>query len=305
MNATREVYTLADLSDWSRATAGMQPALRLAVMGDPIAHSASPPMQNAALAEAGIDLGYTRLHIRPNERAEAMRLLAPAGFLGINVTLPHKTAILPLLDSLDPHAALLGAVNTVRVEQDGSLRGFNTDGPGFSRAVAAEFGMSLRGARVLILGAGGGAGRALAAQCASEGCARLALVNRTAGKVETLAEELRDRFGVGTRTMPWDSPFLESELNGVDLIVNTSSLGLQADDPSPLPTDALPPGVRVFDTVYRRGGTPTPLVAAARAVGLPVTGGLALLLHQGALAFEHWFGRPAPLETMRRALQAA
>ena len=295
---------MADLRDWPAATAGLQPPVRLAVVGDPIAHSASPPMQNAALAEAGIDARYTRLHVRPDELAEALGLFGPARFLGLNVTLPHKTAVLPLLDALDPHAALLGAVNTVRVERDGSLRGFNTDGPGFSRALLAEFGLSLRGTRVLILGAGGGAGRALAAQCAVEGCGRLRLVNRTFGKVESLAGELRGRFGVETAAVPWEAAALSDELREIDLIVNTSSLGLKAGDPSPLPADVLPPGVNVFDTVYRRDGTPTPLVAAAQMASVPVVGGQALLLHQGALAFEHWFGCPAPLEAMRRGLKA-
>ncbi len=299
----REVHTLAHLRDW--ATAAARPPLRLAVLGDPIAHSVSPPMQNAALAACGIDARYTRLHILPAELPEALRLLAPAGFLGVNLTLPHKTAVLPLLDSLDPHAAMLGAVNTVRVEPDGTLRGFNTDGPGFSRAVRSEFDLPLRHTRILLFGAGGGAGRALATQCATEGCARLVLVNRTHEKARALAEQLRTRTGTNTVAIPWELPLLREILENTDLIVNTSVLGLKADDPSPLPAEAIPPHARIFDTVYRRGPIPTPLVTAARAAGVLAVGGLSLLLHQGALAFEVWFNRPAPLDAMRAALLKA
>ena len=297
----RTVFTLADLRDWPAATAGFRGPFRLAVLGDPVAHSASPPMQNAALAACGLDARYTRLHILPAELPEALRLLAPAGFLGVNLTLPHKTAVLPLLDSLDPHAADLGAVNTVRVERDGTLRGFNTDGPGFSRAVQAAFNLPLRGTRVLILGAGGGAGRALAAQCAAEGCARLVLVNRTFEKARLLADILRPR--IIAEAIPWETPTLSPALRDIDLVVNTTSLGLRADDPSPLPADLLSPHHRVFDTVYQAGNLPTPLLAAASTASAPSVGGFALLLHQGALAFEHWFGQPAPIEEMRRALE--
>lgn len=260
-------------------------------------------MHNAALAACGINVGYTRLHVHADELAAAMRLLMPAGFLGVNVTLPHKTAVLPLLDSLDPHAGKLGAVNTVRVERDGTLRGFNTDGPGLVRAVAAEFGLDLRDAKVLILGAGGGAGRALATQCAIAGCARLFLVNRTHEKARDLAESL----GVYTeaRAVRWETAALATALREVDLIVNTTSLGLHADDPSPLPAGLLASPMRIFDTVYRRDGAPTPLVTAAREANIPAVDGLSLLLHQGELAFEHWFGQIAPLEAMRRALENA
>ncbi len=295
----REVYTLADLRAWS---ADRQQPRRLAVLGDPVAHSASPPMQRAALAACGIEASYVRLHIRADELSAALGLLAAAGFIGVNLTLPHKTAALPLLDALDPHAALLGAVNTVRVEPDGVLRGFNTDGPGFARAVQAEFGVPLRGLRVLILGAGGGAGRALATQCAAEGCARLVLVNRTFAKAEELARALRAAHGIEILPRRWEPDALSQPLAGTDLIVNTSSLGLKPDDPSPLPADLIPTCALVFDTVYRLGPTPTPFVAAAQSAGARSVGGLALLLHQGALAFEHWFGQPAPLEVMRDAL---
>lgn len=305
--AGRAVYTLADLRDWPTATAGVQPPLRLAVMGDPVAHSASPPMHNAALAACGIDAGYTRLHIRPDELADALRLVASAGFIGVNLTIPHKTAALPLLDELDPHAAALGAVNTVLVTTAGRLRGFNTDGSGFARAVHAEFGVELRTLRVLILGAGGGAGRALATQCALAGCPRLVLVNRTQEKTRALVDSLRARTaGAGDiSALSWEAGALSDAAKEVDLVVNTTSIGLKPGDVSPLAAADIAPSLLVFDTVYRADGLTTPLMDAAQAIGARASGGRSLLLHQGTLAFEHWFARPAPVDLMRQALEAS
>ena len=281
----------------------MRPPLRLAVFGDPVAHSVSPPMQNSALLARGIDARYTRVHVRPEELAVALARIATAGFIGINLTIPHKTAALPLLDAIDPHAVRLGAVNTVRVETDGSLRGFNTDGPGFVRAVRAEFGMELRGTRVMILGAAGGAGRALATQCVLEGCRGVVLVNRTLAKARDLASTLAERFTSSRcelETIAWEHVACAGPLAGVDLVVNASSVGLRVGDDSPLPSPVIPPGLRVFDTVYRASGEPTPLLAAAREAGANAVGGLSLLLHQGALSFEHWFGGA---RTARRAMR--
>lgn len=303
----REVYAAVDLSDWPAATAGVRPPLRLAVFGDPVAHSVSPRMQNAALAAVGIAEGYTRVHVRPEELAAALAHLARAGFIGVNLTIPHKTAALGLLDAVDPHAATLGAVNTVRVEADGSLRGFNTDGPGFVRAVRAEFGLEMRGARVLIFGAAGGAGRALTTQCVLEGCRRVVLVNRTLEKAARLAAELAERFANGScdlETVRWEDAASAELLASVDLVVNASSVGLRDGDVSPLPASVMTPSLRVFDTVYRASGAATPLLAAAREAGAQTVGGLSLLLHQGALSFAHWFGQPAPFEAMRQALAA-
>lgn len=308
MPVVREVYTVADLRVWPAATAGVEPPLRLAVFGDPVAHSASPPMQNAALAAREIDARYTRVHVHPGELAEALRLAARHGFLGVNLTIPHKEAALSLVDAVDEAAARLGVINTVRFERatDGSacLRGFNTDGPGFERAVRAELGAVLGGLRVLILGAGGGAGRAVARQCTAAGCERLFLVNRTPEKACILADTLRG--GVTTvSVIPWEPPALRRALEETDLAVNTSALGLKPGEPSPLPSAIIPTHVGVFDTVYRADGSPTPLETAAHRAGARAVGGRALLLYQGALSFEHWFGGDAPLEEMRRGLATA
>lgn len=295
----RAVYALADLQDWPAVTAGLELPLRLAVCGDPVAHSASPPMHNAALAAAGLPMRYTRLHLRPDELGPALRLLAPQGFLGVNLTLPHKAAALALLDDIDPAAEDMGAVNTIVVDPGGSgrLRGFNTDGPGMARAVREAFGVELGSLRVLLLGAGGGAGRALAAQCTRDGCPALLLANRTLPKAQALAQRLPRAEAV-----IWEPAALATAAARVDLVINASSVGLKDADASPLPASCLA-GRLVFDTVYRASGAPTPLLSAANEADARAVGGRALLLHQGALAFERWFNQPAPLEPMRRALE--
>ncbi len=310
----RDVLTLADLRAWPETLGKLPPAARpcLALLGDPVAHSLSPAMHDAALAAAGLPGRYVALHIRRDELAEALRLLPGAGLIGANLTIPHKTAALAEVADLDPGARRLGAINTVRVEAGRShatLQGLNTDGPGLLLALRDALGIeSLRGLGVLVLGAGGGAGRALAVQCALAGCARLMLANRTVENVASLAEELRRDFPAGELeiavvAMP-ETPWPDAPLDGIDLVLHTTPLGLRDADPPALPAACLRgrPGLRIYDTVYRRDGRPTPLVAAAREAGLEAADGLPLLLWQGALAFEIWFNQPAPVSAMRAAL---
>jgi shikimate dehydrogenase len=306
----KDVYSFADLSAWESATAGETPALRLAVFGDPVAHSASPQMHNAALEKCGIDARYCRLHIRPEELATALRSLPQKGFLGVNCTIPHKAAALAVMDRVDEHAQRIGVVNTVAVEGD-QLVGFNTDGPGLVRAVRAEFGVDLRDLRVLVLGAGGGAGRAIAMQCGFEGCERLVLVNRTPGKARELAAELARHFrgprvfGPQERLLavPWEDAALRAQLETTDLVINCTSVGMKRTDPSPLPSAILQPHLMIFDTIYT--ASRTRLMHAADEAGARSANGLSMLLHQGALSFEIWFNREAPLDVMRAALLAA
>ena len=294
----KDVYTLHDLQNW----ADLVPPIRLAVFGDPIAHSKSPQMHNFALEKCGIPARYARFQIKPDELSEALRLLPGNGFIGVNLTIPHKQAALSLLDQIDPNALKIGAVNTVSIE-DGKLVGYNTDGPGLVRAVRLEFGVDIRDLRVMVLGAGGGAGRAIAVQCALEGCERLVLVNRTLEKAEALARELQPYFGEpGARleALAMDDSRLKFQLQNTDLVINATSVGMKPGDPSPLPSSILLPHLRVFDTIYTEDRTP--LLRAADEVGARGVNGFSMLLYQGALAFEIWFHREAPLEGMRTAL---
>lgn len=297
----KDVYTIADLRNWSETTVGIAPAIRLAVFGDPVAHSKSPAMQNAALAVCGIDAQYIRLHIHPEELAEAVRLLPANGFIGANFTIPHKVAMLGLVDEVDPKARKAGGVNTVLI-RDGKLHGFSTDGPGLVQAVRSEFGADIRDLRVLLLGAGGGAGRAIAVQCALEKCARLVLVNRTFEKAEALAVELQQTVD-GVSALPWDEAHLAKELADTDLVINASSAGMKPGDPSPVAASLLSSRLMIYDTIYT--ATRTPLLRAADEVGARGANGLSMLLHQGAQSFEIWFNREAPVDAMRKALESA
>ena len=291
--------------------AGQNVPAKLAVIGRPVAHSASPAMHQPALESRGIAARYIRLEVDPGRVGEAFAKMRDLGFIGCNVTVPHKFEALAACDEVDPAAADLGAVNTVRFDADGRCRGFNTDGPGFVRAIREEFGAELRDLRVLILGAGGGVGHAIAIQCAREGCRALVLANRTEEKLARLATRLRPRFEAASAdlleerflALALDDPRLEAVVSGSDLIVNCSSLGLGANDGSPLPAGVLDSRHLVYDTIYQPPRTA--LLRDAERVGARAANGGSMLLHQGALAFETWFGGVAPLEVMRAGLRAA
>ena len=297
----KAVYTLADLHAWEAVTADEPVPLRLAVLGDPVAHSASPQMHNAALAECGIAARYCRLHVRPEEFSDALRMLAGKGFIGVNCTIPHKGAALAAVDEADENARRAGGVNTIVFGDDGKLRGFSTDGPGLARAVREQLGAELRDLRVLVLGAGGGAGRAVAMQCASAGARGLTLINRSVEKLQPLHDAIAAFYPPERLALaPWNDAALARALDVSDLVVNCSALGMQPDDASPIPAALLSPRHLLFDTIYTAARTP--LMRAADTAGARAANGLSMLLHQGALAFEHWFHRPAPIEIMRAAL---
>src|SRR5712692_10054268 len=155
---TTERYTLADLDNWRETTRGVKPPIGLGVFGDPVAHSLSPQMQNAALRACKIDMQYARFHIRGNELRSALRFLRELDFIGVNLTVPHKIAAVAQIDETDETAARAGAVNTIRLREK-ELIGSNTDGKGFLRAIRTEFSVDIRDLRVMVVGAGGGTGR--------------------------------------------------------------------------------------------------------------------------------------------------
>lgn len=276
-----------------------RPAL-LAVIGYPVAHSASPQMQQAALDAAGIAARYVRLEVAPGRVGEALERMRALGFIGCNVTVPHKFEALAVCEGVDGAARALGAVNTVRFEA-AVARGYNTDGPGFVRAIADEFGVALGDLHVVILGAGGGAGQALAMQCAMQGVKRLVVVNRTLDKLAPLLARLHE-VAPGAEVMPmsFEDSALAGACRGCDLIVNASSVGLKPGDPAILPESCLKPQHRVYDCIYQPAVTP--LLARAAALGCRTANGRSMLIHQGALAFQHWFPQTDPLAVMRAAL---
>ena len=296
----KSVHTLDDLVSRDVLDAGAEQPARLAVLGWPVAHSASPGMHQPALDANGIAARYIRLEVEPGKIPEAFEKMRALGFIGCNVTVPHKFDALENCDEVDPAARALGAVNTVRFDAD-ATRGFNTDGPGFANAIGDGFGVPLASLKVAIAGAGGGAGQAIAAQCVLLEVKELVLINRTVGKLGPLVERIRE-LGCKTKitALSFDDASLEDDCRACDLIVNTSSVGLKPGDPPVLTSNCLKPEHLVYDTIYQP--PVTPLLALADQLGCRSANGLSMLLHQGALAFQHWFPETAPLEVMRAAL---
>jgi shikimate dehydrogenase len=280
---------------WTVETLPLSGDFRLAVLGDPVEHSLSPQMQNAALAARGLPYRYERLRVSPPRLKEAFVRLRELGFIGWNLTVPHKIAGLSLVDRLDPEAVDLGAINTV-LNRGGELIGFNTDGCGLRAALTEAFGTELTRVRIAVLGAGGGAGQASARFLARLRPQKLVLVNRTFAKMDDLRRELAG----DPRVTFWDFNQLEQVFREADLIINATSAGLAGGmldwNPGWLRADH-----RVFDMVYGREEE-TPIVAWAKRNGIIAVDGRLMLLHQGALAFEHWFGQPVPVQAMRDAL---
>src|SRR4026208_1701497 len=304
---TTQRYTLADLEEWDDVARDIDLPIRLGVFGDPVAHSLSPEMQNAALRACEIAAQYARFHIRPSELRSALRFFRNLDFAGVNLTVPHKMAGFGQIDEADESASRIGAVNTLCV-RDKKLVGSNTDGEGFMRAVRSEFSVDLRDLRVLIIGAGGGTGRAIAWQCALENCERLVLVNRTLQKANALAERLRSFFmearalgpAAPLEAVAWEESVVRMQLADIDLIVNATPLGMNPSDPAPIPGRLIAPHHMVFDCVY--GPSKTALLHAAEQAGARSANGISMLLHQGALSFSIWFDREPPIDAMLKTL---
>ena len=303
-------FSFDDLRARAEEAGPIPKEVRLAVLGSPVEHSLSPGMQNAALEAIGSDIRYAKIECPQEKLSESVSFARQAGFLGLNLTIPHKFEALKLCTELDDTARQLGAVNTLLF--DGSrTAGFNTDGPGLVRAIRESFSFDLRDLRVMILGAGGGAGSAAALQCALEKCPRLVLVNRTEEKAHEVArrafqllhtdrlEGPEDRVTV----IPLEDAALQEQLTRTDLVINASSSGMKRTDPRLIPPAIITPDLMVYDMIYRPAVTR--LIEDARAVGARTANGLSMLLHQGALSLEIWLNRPAPLDVMREALTKA
>lgn len=277
---------------------GVPPAaLRTVLLGHPLGHSISPAMQGAAFDHLGLAATYTLRDVPPESLAEAVATLRGPEFLGANVTVPYKEAVMPHLDEIVPLAERVGAVNTI-VKSGGVLRGENTDVGGFLwplRAGGADFATW----RAVILGAGGAA-RAVAVALLEAGVAGLTIANRTPERARRLADALDD-----PRVTPLalDDPWLGGALTGAGLLVDATAAGWHAGEPILAPDllERLPAHALVYDLTYRQ----TPLLRAAAARGLATVDGLPMLVEQGALALEHWTGREAPREVMWAAAVAA
>ena len=273
-------------------TAGAHTRLA-AVIGSPVRHSLSPAMHNAAFGALGLDWVYVAFEVPPGAVGAALTGMRTLGLGGLSVTIPHKASALAEVDEASEAARAVGAVNTVVPVGGGRLRGENTDGAGFLASLGDE-GFEPGGRTCAVLGAGGAA-RAVVHALASAGAAEVVVVNRTPARGEEAAALAGAAGRLGTA----------GDVPSVDLVVNATPLGLAGGDPAMLPVDPalLRPGQLLVDLVPNPAVTP--LMRAAAEGGLRVAGGLGMLVHQGALAFELWTGRPAPLDVMRAAAAAA
>lgn len=272
------------------------------LFGHPVRQNLSAIMHNAAFDALGMDWRYVLRDVEPVLLAREVRAAVDEGWVGWNVTIPHKVAIASSMDRLSPEAALIGAVNTVRKTGD-ELVGHNTDGAGFIAALKEEAGVSGAGMRVVQIGSGG-AGRATAVYLAKEAPAEIALLNRSPERSANLASMLSGAFpNVPVRVL--DENTLRAALADADLVVNTTSVGMwpRTDAEPPIDPAWLSPGSLVYDII--NNPPRTGLLRAADARGCRVLGGLGMLVMQGAIAFKLWTGREAPVRVMRQAAETA
>jgi shikimate dehydrogenase len=258
-------------------------------------------MQEAAFAALSLPWRYLNLEVPPEALPDAVRGVRALGLRGINLTIPHKVAVMPLLDEISPDAALIGAVNTVRRAGD-KLVGENTDGKGFLRGLREAARLDPAGKNVVVLGAGGAA-RAITVELALAGAAQITLVNRGVDRGQSLVAHLQAHTSARARFLPWDAPYRVGP--ETDVLVNATSIGLYPD------IDAMPavdlqagrPDLLVCDVVPNP--QETRLIQAARTRGLETLTGLPMLVYQGAIGFEMWTGHPAPEAVMMAALERA
>lgn len=283
------------------------------IIGDPVAHSRSPQIHNAAFAHIGMAARYEHWPTPAAELPARIAGLRRPEMLGANVTLPHKQAVMPMLDELEPEAARIGAVNTIYRRADGALVGANTDAPGLAESLREDAGFDASGRRALLLGASGAA-RAAVYALLDAGVAELIVANRTLARAEDL---LADVFGDDDEALPaplrppginvddlpplfalgLDDPELAELIPQIDLLINATSLGWHGEE-TPLPDPPLRPDALVYDMVYRPGR----LLRDAAARGARTCDGIGMLLRQGVLSFYRWTGRRVPIEVMRAAL---
>lgn len=286
------------------------------IIGDPVAHSLSPRMHNAAFEAVDLNWRYMAFRVPPGALAQAVRGIAALGLVGVNVTVPHKEAAVGLVDELDPVARRIGAVNTIRV-QDGRLQGFNTDAAGLLDALVREGQVNVAGKRCVVIGSGGGA-RAAAFALAGASVAHASILNRTVSRARGLAEIVAQGYpGCAVDAGPLTPRAVEQAMQDADIVIHATAATMSAamgGAGGPFDRDQggrgdwlqalgrlLREGMVVLDMVY----TPvwTELLSAARAAGATTVSGLSMLVYQGARSFELWTGQPAPIEVMRNAVE--
>ncbi|HIE29851.1 TPA: shikimate dehydrogenase [Candidatus Poribacteria bacterium] len=271
------------------------------VIGDPIEHSCSPQMHNAAFEQLSMDYVYVAFHVKAEDLKAAVDGFKALNIVGINVTIPHKQGVIPLIDKLSREAELIGAVNTL-VFKEGTIEGHNTDARGFIAAMK-EAGVDVpRGESVVILGAGGAA-RAVVVSLALEGVKKISIANRTASRAIQLASDISQKTGTEIHGMGLDDKSLPEAISESSLLVNTASAGMDLEHPLLIDENWLHRQLVVYDIIYNP--PETRLMKVATEKGSKTIGGIGMLVHQGAIAFELWTGQYPPVDVMRQALMNA
>lgn len=296
-----ETYLLDDLRNWQF------PGTSLAVLGQPVRHSISPQMHNAALDALKAvrpDLAswrYFRFEIHPEELLQALPLFHRKGFAGLNLTVPHKEIAFPAVHPVDPAAQPIGAVNTL-VRHENGYAGYNTDGYGLAQGIKLELRREIAGADFVLLGAGGAA-RAAAIQALQARCKSLTLINRNQERLARLLTELTPIAAAASIPLRGLAPETKEPLPPGCLLVNATSLGLKPDDPTPIPEERIPAQASCFDMIYNP--PETTLMQKVAAAGGRSRNGLSMLVHQGAKSLEIWTQQPAPAALMQRSAETA
>ena len=272
--------------------------MKFAVIGDPIKHSKSPVMHNAAYSALGMNAEYSAVHVKKDD-LEDFAHYARNNLNGFNVTVPHKENIIQFLDGVSELSAKTGSVNTVTVK-DGKLFGDSTDGYGLAEAVKESFDLQIEGKSFLFIGCGGTV-KAVSYYLADEGAEAVRIANRTVSKAEQLAGKLRNTQKGGTviEAVPLaDKSAVSAAVAKTDIVIQATSLGLKDDDPSPFPEELIRPGLYMFDTIYKE----TAFLRNAQKHNIPCAGGFLMLIHQGAASFRIWTGITPPLDVMKQSL---
>ncbi len=270
------------------------------IFGHPVNHSLSPQMHNAAFQSLRLDCVYLAFDVHPKDFEIAARAIKSMGISGVNITIPHKESIIFFLDEISPEANITGAVNTVK-NVDGKLIGYNTDVSGFLRAIKEDLGFHPKGLSATVVGAGGAARAVLTSLCMNEAY-QVYVINRTLDKAKRLASEFKKGFKdtfIQAVSLD-DKDEIKNILGKTNLLVNATSAGMKGVDSVEIPLEYLQKEAVIYDLVY--DPRETNLIKTAKELGYKASGGLSMLLYQGAESFEIWTGKDAPISVMKKAL---
>ena len=272
----------------------------VSIFGYPIEHTFSPLMHNAAFSALGLDYCYIPFEVRPEDLKSALESIRALNIRGVNITVPHKEAVIKYLDELSKEAKLIGAVNTIE-NRNGRLIGHNTDGRGFIKSLLEDAKTKVKGKSVLLIGAGG-AGKGVAVSCALEGASEVVIANRTIKKAEELAKYLSRHFKkIKFFAIPLEKHKILNAIVKIDILINATSLGLQGKGLLPISQKDLHRDLVIYDLIYNP--QITPLLKIARRAGVKkAVNGLGMLIHQGAIAFQIWTGKKPPVDVMKKAV---